>query len=94
MTKKRAPLPMRSVICMHCGNAFETNGTNAKRCQECRKIFKKANSQEMQVLKRLLSRQARVERSSKLLAQDNAKAKEMGLSYGEYQALKALGKVD
>jgi hypothetical protein len=88
-TKKN--MKLYTLTCEICGKTFQNYNSQAKSCgEECRKELNRQSKQRLQA--------KRKEKPSKkpnaLLVEMNIRAKELGLSYGQYSALKYEGLVD
>jgi hypothetical protein len=83
-----------------CGAIFESTCTNAKHCETCRDTRKKELSRQYQAAHREQRRLAAKERYAAIkqkkknrrtcyesLIETNRKARELGLSYGQYVAM-------
>lgn len=85
-TKK---MKLYTLTCAICGKTFENYNSQAKSCgEECRKELNRQSKQRLQ------AKRTKSKKPNALLVEMNIRAKELGLSYGQYSALKYEGLVD
>lgn len=80
---------MRRVKCIYCGKMFLQTAKNQKLCSDyCREEQRKIRDKQRQERRKL-------ERDKKTsLVRKNQKARELGMSYGKYQAKLFMEKQD
>ena len=84
---------MHTRVCVICGTTFLNANSKAKLCknEECKKIHNRKKDKEYQAKKR--ERKVVTKPNTSLVA-ISIKAKELGLSYGQYVALQREGLVN
>ena len=82
---------MKNKICEHCGKIFEVQDRVFKHtkycCKQCQYEAQKLNQRNRYYEKIKKFRLKEIRKKHEKLADINKKAKELGLSYGEYVAL-------
>ena len=83
---------MHEKVCAICGNTFLNANINAKLCgnEECRKIHNRMKDKAYHAKKR---EEKVVTKPNTSIVEISIKAKELGLSYGQYVALQREGLV-
>lgn len=84
--RKKVKNTLHIFKCAVCGNAFETVKPNRKTCSaDCKKIYEKREAKERQKRHYEKKKQETKKRKKvKSLAEFNAEARAMGMTYGEY----------
>jgi DNA-directed RNA polymerase subunit RPC12/RpoP len=75
-------------VCVVCGKEFETKSNKSKYCPECKEkgLHRIQNYTDAKTLKLMRAHLEAYKKSANALANINAKARELGLTYGQYQA--------